>query len=1187
MRINDEVDLPQALITAQREGKLVIFAGAGVSMGPPSNLPSFEDLANAVAQGVLPRKSGEPLDAFLGRVEQHGVDIQARTRKIIDVPTSTPRDLHHSIVKLLRDVESFRLVTTNFDRHFTTAAKAQYPAIDAFIGPALPLGREFTGLVYLHGAVENPRSHLVLTDRDFGRAYLADGWATRFLMEMFREYSVLFIGYSHQDPVMRYLARSFVGGTQRYSLTPPGQDDFWTNLGIVPVHFPLREGTDKYGAIDAALASWSKRAGMGAFDHKARITQIAEAPPPVDPESVDYLRAALTESVTLKFFTETATRVEWLRWVEDEGSFAPLLTTAPITADEPRLLAYWFADGYAIDHPREALEFVQRHAANLNPELTRAIAFRLALQTGTVADDTLRRWAAALLAIRTTPADSLTRLLTKCAEAGVIDAAALLFRFLLRPQLEFERPWPRPDFGGPPSLSADITLNGEEYNLRRAWDAVLKQHIETLHQDFLPMIEEYFNNAWTLLKVAGRITDEWDPMSFGRSAIEPHEQNRASRDWGLLVDVARDVLEWAVEHRPVHVRVTIDEWITARPQLLNRLAIHATTKRIDLAPDDALLLIEQHGWLYATSLKHETFALLERLFKKASDPAQRRFMAHSMTAAVVKDENTDAETKRVADYERYNLAVWLRRIAPDSRAAAEHLDELQAQNAAFGPRDHPDMDRWISAGFRGPRSPITVEELLSQAPAEAATYVAEFEPEGAGFDRPDRHGLLTMFEQAVTRNVEWSIAVAGELVARDQWKADVWSSLLAAWRTAELGNANWRAVAEFLDGHPEIVVSTPLAVANFLDQGIRRNDLEPADVDRLERIGERLLAVSDEPAGTEADESTDWLTSAINHPAGQVALTWLRALSYRMEAAGDAWGGIPDAQRHRFETLLGSGGKNAVMARVAFASQVHFLFHADRPWTEKHIVPLFDWTADPKRAAQAWDGFLTWGQWNEALFKQMEPFVRQTFTRMNELGRDVEAFVTHLAAVAALLPADPWRAGGWLFDFINFVAPEHRARWAEQFGRYAEALTPEGRDSLWQRWLAAYWDDRLTGLPQPLHDAERQAMVSWIVPLRSHASCVVDRILNAPPTTVDHYTFYRLDQSELGASHGAEIGRMLRGLLHAVQAVDYDTGEVLKLATAAFEGGAAAEDLLAVADELARLGVWGADQLRTLVAPGP
>ena len=1185
MWINDEVDLPEALIAAQHEGRLVIFAGAGISMGPPSNLPSFEALTAAVAQGVLSRKAGEPLDRFLGRIEQHGVDIQTRTRKIIDVPTSVPRDLHHSVVKLFRDADSLRLVTTNFDRHFSTAATTHYSRNDIFIGPALPLGREFTGLVYLHGAVEHPRSHLVLTDRDFGQAYLADGWATRFLMEMFREYSVLFIGYSHQDPVMRYLARSFVGGTKRFSLTPPGQDDFWANLGIAPVHFPLRVSGDKYGAIDAALASWSKRAGMGAFDHKARITQLAEAPPPVDPESLDYLRSVLKESVTLKFFIDTAARIEWLRWVEDEGFFAPLVDPVAITSAEPRMIANWFAARYAIAHPKEAFEFVQRHSANINPELSRAIAFQLAFRSPTVGQDTLRLWAAALLAIRTTPTDSLTRLLDKCLEASVADAAALIFRFLLRPQLVFERPWPAPDFGGPLTLSVDIALLGDDHSLREAWDQ-LKANIDTIHRDFLPMVEEYLHSAWALLNAGGRVSGHWDPMSFGRSAIEPHEQNRASRKWGLLVDVARDLLDWVIEHRPSHAQRIIDEWIAATPMLLNRLAIYGTGRRTDLSPEDALTLVEQHGWLYESSLKHEVFQLLTRVFPRATEPAQRRFIANSNAKPVLESEDADQEKKRIATYERYNLAVWLRRIAPESGVATEHLSTLQSANPEFGPRDHPDLDRWISAGFRGPRSPLSAEELVGKAPVEAATYLVEYKPDGVRFDEPDRHGLLTMFEKTAAQDVRWALELASELVRRKEWKADLWNSLLNAWRGTGLERAHWRSIIDVIDAYPEIVESAPMAVANFLDQSIRRKDLKSGDIDTLEGISDRVLAVADEPAAVEVDGATDWLTSAINHPAGQVALILLRTLSFRMEKAGDGWAGLPTPQRSRFEALLASGGNNAVMARVALASQVQFLFHADRPWTETHILPLFDWAADPTRAAQAWDGFLTWGQWNEPLFKEMEPFVRQTFSRVADLGKDAEAFVTHLAAVAAFLPKNPWTDGGWLFDFVKVIGPEHRARWAEEFGRYAESLSAEGRRDLWAGWVSTYWDDRITGVPQILNTGERQAMASWILPFQDHASELVDRIATAPPERVDHSTFYRLNQSELPASHADAIGRLLRRLLHAVQAVDYDTGELLALATAALEGGAKKEDLLAVAEEMARLGIQGAEELKTMVEAG-
>ena len=137
MLINRDVDLPQELVTAQQEGRLVIFAGAGVSMGPPSNLPSFEALADGIAAGTITKKDGEALDAFLGRVEEQGVDVQTRARGLIDVPASTPRFLHHLLVNLFSEESSVRLVTTNFDRHFTTALSARYPNAEIFTAPAL------------------------------------------------------------------------------------------------------------------------------------------------------------------------------------------------------------------------------------------------------------------------------------------------------------------------------------------------------------------------------------------------------------------------------------------------------------------------------------------------------------------------------------------------------------------------------------------------------------------------------------------------------------------------------------------------------------------------------------------------------------------------------------------------------------------------------------------------------------------------------------------------------------------------------------------------------------------------------------------------------------------------------------------------------------------------------------------
>ena len=65
-------------------------------------------------------------------------------------------------------------------------------------------------LVYLHGLLEREPDEvnlnsLVLTSGDFGLAYLNERWAARFVAELFRNYTVCFVGYSIDDPVLRYM----------------------------------------------------------------------------------------------------------------------------------------------------------------------------------------------------------------------------------------------------------------------------------------------------------------------------------------------------------------------------------------------------------------------------------------------------------------------------------------------------------------------------------------------------------------------------------------------------------------------------------------------------------------------------------------------------------------------------------------------------------------------------------------------------------------------------------------------------------------------------------------------------------------------------------------------------------------------------------------------------------------------
>ena len=85
---------------------------------------------------------------------------------------------------------------------------------------------------------------MVLTHRDFGKAYLteADGWARRFLVDLFANQTVLFVGYSHSDIIMTYLTPSLppYEGQRRFALIGDRRDGSdWASNPLYFTEWPI------------------------------------------------------------------------------------------------------------------------------------------------------------------------------------------------------------------------------------------------------------------------------------------------------------------------------------------------------------------------------------------------------------------------------------------------------------------------------------------------------------------------------------------------------------------------------------------------------------------------------------------------------------------------------------------------------------------------------------------------------------------------------------------------------------------------------------------------------------------------------------------------------------------------------------------------------------------------------------
>src|SRR5690606_37300554 len=73
---------------------------------------------------------------------------------------------------------------------------------------------------------------------------------------------------------------------------------------------------------------------------------------------------------------------------------------------------------------------------------------------------------------------------------------------------------------------------------------------------------------------------------------------------------------------------------------------------------------------------------------------------------------------RTRQYEIYNLLVWLTRADPSWQAAAEELNRVQAANADFAPREHPDFSTWHESGTWSEEPVVPVEDFRNQVASD-------------------------------------------------------------------------------------------------------------------------------------------------------------------------------------------------------------------------------------------------------------------------------------------------------------------------------------------------------------------------------------------------------------------------------------------------------------------------------------
>ena len=340
-------NIPDKLLQAHEEGRVVFFCGAGISSA--AQLPIFDDLVGRLYEkfDVSPdsaQKSAIKLgqyDKAIELLEATVVGGRKTVRNEIvrilkpDLNSPNATVTHDSLLTLSKSRdERVRLVTTNFDRLFQEVISTKQLDVEHFTAPLLPVPKNrWDGLVYLHGLVPaNPTpeklDQLVISSGDFGLAYLTERWAARFVSELFQNFIVCFIGYSINDPVLRYMMDALAADrllgenvleTFAFGSFSKGKEDQvtreWISKNVTPI---LYQKHKNHTYLRRTLKVWADTYRDGVSGKKMIITQHSVTPPLSSSRSdftVGRLLWALTDKNVAKYFADMnpVPPLDWLR----------------------------------------------------------------------------------------------------------------------------------------------------------------------------------------------------------------------------------------------------------------------------------------------------------------------------------------------------------------------------------------------------------------------------------------------------------------------------------------------------------------------------------------------------------------------------------------------------------------------------------------------------------------------------------------------------------------------------------------------------------------------------------------------------------------------------------------------------------------------------------------------------------
>ena len=1132
--VRNGIDVPDELVRAHEEGRVVFFCGAGISY--EAGLDDFENLTKDVFRRVGERMNSAEKnaaeqgrwDAVLGSLENRIADRTQMRRKLMEALTPDKAKenfsvaTHRAILDLafVNDNDPhLQLVTTNFDLLFEPLIEEKCGSVHRYSAPFLPTPRKglWNGLVYLHGKLPDKfdwaeLQNLVVASGDYGRAYLSEAWASRFVAELLRNYVVCFVGYSIGDQTIRYLMDAVdvyhrIGDkTEKVyvftdSKTPDVLDQ---NKSLVRINYNSDACGGNHAVLHQTLQAWARRYKAGLDGRFGLVRELARINPADIPDDgyVDQMLWALRDEDpkgqrALQFFVnlDECPSFGWLDVLEKRGFLEDCVFLCDNRDLKTCLLCFWIL---RMMGSREVVLWAIKNQRRLSDEFWELAERRCnsgPRYGGNIELDefTKRLWR---LIIAKRVDDEVDRGAYMRLELGSWISVGKMdcmkrerIREVLKPSIKVQDSYLPVETGkdglsvGPLrktiSFSIGFQDQSDQYLLKQIRKKMKGRLFEIVYDAMFALeqsLDEYcYLHGGDCCELEG---------SINIPSIEDHWQNDGGmRAMPHLAAIIRDGWMELAERDRERARTLALTWIGSKHLLIKRFGLHAAKATDVLSVNEWVVpLISWHGYLlWDSTVKREVLRLISERAKELS-ASQLQQLTDTLVKGLpacrtvfLKGRTDDVEG--LVDHSKF---VRLSKL----KNAVGLLPENGERELT---RIHEKYPTWIAADDESDEFVVwgswtgdpTEDRNRRQVkvPHEVDGLVGWLKDD-IDRDSFDRRYERDDFEEVCLSCQDVVLKAFTILAENGLWNVERIYSALKVWSTKETVSAAARyLVAAFPKMSENVFGHVANQAASWCEDVVKADLIDDGD---LLAIGNILLDADYEfdRRDLKFGEKGDLISTAINHPVGRIMSALIDKVFPGSVHKGD---GINPLYRSLFEVVANSQKASATHGRLILASRGIALYYADEEWARRFVLNKASWDV-PLEARAFWQGFLWQRSMHVPLLLDIKVPFLETINHCDALSDTVHSYISLVMSLALLhLPEFPDSEMEPLIRSMKVSQLEDAAQVVESHMRSA-AKSEGDVDKAWREgcWpiICGMWPQDAEKLTEKIQDSLTMALLN-------------------------------------------------------------------------------------------------------------